>query len=367
MEVALYGTDGKPIVGPDGVWKVRSTYDTNNHVNSYRSYSVDGKLHSTAGGFAIVRMINDAKGNNLERSFFGTDEKPVLVTPEGYFRTTALYDAHNNVLANSYFGINGKPAVINDGYASIKFVRDAAGNETEETYYGPDGKPTVANVGCFRYVQTVDALGFVTSAGCRGLDNTPTVNRYGYAFATFINIENGSRLQANFYGTDHQPTLAPGFFESRMEYDHSNRLTSVQYLNAAGKLVVATLAGVARLTTTYGPDGKPQTLAFDDKGKLISPVPAPISESNLGNLVVSGYLPGSQAQQVGIQPNDILVGYAGQPLRTVPQLISLTKSGTGIRELELVRGGKTHRIAVHPGLLGLNILDRRSQIMPVPR
>ena len=76
-------------------------------------------------------------------------------------------------------------------------------------------------------------------------------------------------------------------------------------------------------------------------------------------VVVQKVLPRSLAEAAGLQPGDILVGYAGQPLASAAKVSILTGRARGTEiELEIRRNGAPLKLSVAPGPLGAKCEDR---------
>jgi hypothetical protein len=90
-----------------------------------------------------------------------------------------------------------------------------------------------------------------------------------------------------------------------------------------------------------------------------SPAPKPPDHG----LLVQQMAPGSNAEQAGIRPGDVLLRYAGVKLASGDDLKKLVPSadpkGTGVPVL-VWRSGKLLDLTIHPGPLGVDLNDQRA-------
>jgi opacity protein-like surface antigen len=95
---------------------------------------VDGKRAFHKDGFAERRQAFDARGNMIERTYFGVDGKPTRFGNGGYAKVVWAYNARDEVTEESYFGVDGKPA-HDSGCVRITYTYDDLGHETDVTYW----------------------------------------------------------------------------------------------------------------------------------------------------------------------------------------------------------------------------------------
>lgn len=78
-----------------------------------------------------------------------------------------------------------------------------------------------------------------------------------------------------------------------------------------------------------------------------------------GGVLVTGIQPGSQAEQAGLQPGDILVRYDRTRLDKPDTLIPHSKATEATKPvtLEILRGAQKLTVKVHGGLLGITVAD----------
>ena len=92
MELAVYGTDDRPIISNMGFHKSIGEFKSGHEIR--REYhSTDGSLIALDKGYAAVNKEYDAQGNETVETYLGVDDHPVPDRTEGYAIKTIAYDA----------------------------------------------------------------------------------------------------------------------------------------------------------------------------------------------------------------------------------------------------------------------------------
>lgn len=123
----LLGLQGTPAVGPQGWAKRERVFDTEGRLSEIRYQGPDGKpTWHTTKGVAKEHFFYGLSRQVREVSFFGTDDKPVLVRPGGYTKEGRTVDEHGRVIAGVYEGLDNEEPVIHleKGYASWRDTYD---------------------------------------------------------------------------------------------------------------------------------------------------------------------------------------------------------------------------------------------------
>lgn len=81
--------------------------------------------------------VNDAHGREIERTYFGTDGKPVNVK-EGYARITRHYDPHGAVVEMAYFGASGEPVLSDEDSLASKTSRTSLAERSSRRISGSE-------------------------------------------------------------------------------------------------------------------------------------------------------------------------------------------------------------------------------------
>ena len=125
------------------VAKCNFTYDAFGHLNSFSFYGVDGKPTLNNQGFAKAVIKNNSSGNKVEIKFFGVDGD---LTPrkDGDVISKYIYDGRGNVIEESSWGKDEKPLYI-DGFTKFKIKYDHLGREVEHGYFDEFDEPVIAD------------------------------------------------------------------------------------------------------------------------------------------------------------------------------------------------------------------------------
>lgn len=172
--VAYFGINNEPLADRFGGFKNKYQYDENNKMilsetigindeitrNAYGVARVkyeyeDGFLSkstrfderdnitkaSDAGdGVAIIHYEYDKNGNEILRSFFDENGKP-MKNHSGYHKISYTYDSLNKHIATAYYDEYASPANDRKGIHEYKYVRDDKGRTTQESYYSNNNTP----------------------------------------------------------------------------------------------------------------------------------------------------------------------------------------------------------------------------------
>lgn len=111
--------------------------------------------------------------------------------------------------------------------------------------------------------------------------------------------------------------------------------------------------------------------ALQDAGKYVNQLRErrPDLLGEVLGILVTGRLPGSQAEAADLRPGDIVIGYAGEPINDVETFLSLiTKhaSDGGNIELAFIRSEVKKTVLLKPGKIGMAIADVRD-VPAVPK
>lgn len=172
MEVSFYGSDGNPVSSKEGYSKKVIEYNSGNKVAKTLFYGVDGKPTSPdllipeksfgydewgnvnyeatsdghgnlyvdpTSGYAVIRKEYDSKGDILSESYYGKEEKPIIVASLGYHMIKNKYDDRSHLVESEYLGTDVSAVEVN-GVCRIKLSYDADNNKSREDSYDKDGK-----------------------------------------------------------------------------------------------------------------------------------------------------------------------------------------------------------------------------------
>jgi hypothetical protein len=139
-EYALYGEDGRPIADSKGFHKGIRTLKGGREIRT-ESRDADGTLVALDKGFAAVEKEYDAQGNETGRTYLGVDDRPVANRTEGYAIRTVSFDACGREIESKFFDADKHPMRSKKGYASIRQAYDESNNVKEEAYFDEENQP----------------------------------------------------------------------------------------------------------------------------------------------------------------------------------------------------------------------------------
>lgn len=142
-----------------------------------------------------------------------------------------------------------------------------------------------------------------------------------------------------------------GFAQRVQRYDDRNHLVEEAYYGPDGALMLYKKQ-YARATYRYDDTGQcVEVILWDVAGE---PIPA-------ARVTVLGVSPGSQAEKLGLQPDDILMSYGGIALRNTQTLVTVVRAraeGGKSQELHVQCGNESLLWQVAPGPLGVSVENR---------
>jgi hypothetical protein len=99
-------------------------------------------------GYAGWRSTYDVRGNKLEVTYFGLNERRTLNKEDRIAGWRAKFDERDNEIETVFFGLDGRPAPGKaGGFASRRTTFDVFGNPLDRTYHDPSGARTARKDG----------------------------------------------------------------------------------------------------------------------------------------------------------------------------------------------------------------------------
>jgi len=221
--------NGHRITDRSGIYTNRIKYDRNGFICQRSSYGIDGELSADSTGVAIVKYTFDDMGKEIERSYFGTDELPVLDRKMEVSRMVTVYNEIGNPIERRNYGTDGRIKLDSNGIAIYRIDYNDHGNYIRSSYYGTDDNP-IEYEGAASLVYIRDSRGNVSQWITYGIDGNPTsidgVVSYRHQFDEYRNVTEYSKhdLSGNLVETE-------GFAIKRMEYDNKGRRISITHFD----------------------------------------------------------------------------------------------------------------------------------------
>jgi hypothetical protein len=217
-EYALYGEDGRPTVNSKGFHKGIRTLKSGHEIRT-ENRDAEGRLVALDEGFAAVEKEYDAQGNETGKTYLGVDDHPIRNRTEGYALRTVSFDACGREIENKFFDADKHLVRSKKGYADIRKTYDENNNVKEEAYFDENG----------HFGRSVD----------------------GYARVTREFDRNRNIIDERYLDGQGKPFLVMGAYaEHKSRYDDHNDLVEEAYLGASGE-PVASEKGGARHTRRY--------------------------------------------------------------------------------------------------------------------
>ena len=201
--------DGRVHVLRNWLSTILREFDQRGELLVERNVDTEGRVFMASGEYAIQRFERDAWGNSLRVTHHhpapAQAAEPLALTKDGYAGYRIDRNERGDEIRRSYFGIDEKPILQNDGYASYeRVIRDGRTHET--AYFDREGKPTFDKGGFHRIGARYDASGNRTEWIYFGIAGEPVLAYDGYARST-VRFENGARVETAHFGGDGQPVM----------------------------------------------------------------------------------------------------------------------------------------------------------------
>jgi hypothetical protein len=256
---------GKPTAEGGGVASMQITYDAAGNMEEVRSYDLAGKLTEQGGlGASIVRYKFDAKGHELEASYFDAERRPVM-SPYGASMRTQ-YDERDHIAEFMFLDTAGKPFVRPDrGMACVRVTRDERGNVIEASSLGANLEPVIRLDGYSFMRQVYDDVGNVIERRLFDTRKNPTRDENGVALYRRGFDRFGRQIEETYFDERERPTLhKKGYYGYRSTFDNRGREEEVRYLDADKRPWRVPALGFAGMRYRYNRNGQIEQQEFLD-------------------------------------------------------------------------------------------------------
>jgi hypothetical protein len=291
ISTSYFDSEGRPTTSSSGWHRVERSFDDHGNILSYSYLDIERKPARHGSGHAIAR--HEYKANReVRRQYLDLDGKPMHLA-DGYAEVLYEYDENGNRTRQKYFGVDGKTPVLHkQGNSGVNYAFDSCGRQTERWFVDPDGKRVPIEFGYAGVrISYEPALGLAVGIEYLNADGRLTLSSEGIAGYADTLDKFGNVIEHRYFGLDRKPaTLTDGSAGWRASYDSRGHRTSVEYIDAAGRLAVGSASRqeqYARRTFVndplgrimeeayFGPAGEPIYVgngfakvryAFDDNG-----------------------------------------------------------------------------------------------------
>lgn len=364
--ITFLDAEGKLMLSSSGVARISLERDSKGRIVRRRFFDRDMKPTLSVEEIAGWKSIYDARGNEIGRWFMGMDDKPTLIKDSAFASWSADYNDKGRKIAAKYFDAAGIPAEGPDGSSGYRHTIGPDGRLEQTTYEYQGGANTK---GFAKANWQYDEAEKVTGISFLDAENHPTRNPSGYYRVTFLYDSDGKQTQKRYHyelddekaaDADSAPTdgdkTADGsskkypFSYSLENFDKNEHVTSATYHRRDGQLAIGD-EGYAKCVTDFDATGNSiANRYFDDKEHPLQ-----------AEVLVAELVPGSQAESLKIQVDDVLLTYDGKPITDKSSFIygrSQEKPGGAAKRLVVRRGSEELGFDVAPGQIGMVLTDR---------
>ena len=266
LESCKIGGDGNLAAG---TMLRRFAYDNHDNVVVEQYFDRSGKPCLDSVGVNTRKYVYNDRNQRVSEGYYDTKGNLTRLATDTYSTVHWSYNAKGEEVEVSYFGVDGKLILTRDGYA--KYVReldDVTNRVSRQLFYGIDGKPTSPDVlipeksygydkyGNCNYVATKDGNG--------GLYVDP---KLGYAVEKTEYDPQGNVLSKSYFGAKEKPVLVQsvGYHKVTKKYDNRSHLVEVAYFGIDGD--PCEVDGISVTKSVYNEDNRLEREEFYD-GRL---------------------------------------------------------------------------------------------------
>jgi len=236
-ELSYFDRNNRPVSQRDGYHMIHTGYDEQGNINDVSTHDTFGQLFAPRGQFARWTIRYEPHGREIERAWFGANNKP-FETIWGFARRVREYS--NDTVSDFYFDAEGEATLHRDGYASsfLWVVR----------------KPTIS----------AQVMAFKDAA------NNMVFHRDGYAAWT-KSIEPSGVFYAQADDRAQKVVGREGFASWKGKADDQGRLTEQEFFGQNDEPINAR-CGYAKVVRIFGPQSDSVRMTYfvvDGRGKLI--------------------------------------------------------------------------------------------------
>jgi YD repeat-containing protein len=262
LEEAYFAPNGDPTCIHSGYHKIQLHCDEEGNVTDERFLGIDGQLVYTIDGWAISRAKYEG-GQQVEVSYFGTNEDPILNT-NGVHMETRLYEA-GLLKEVRFFGTGGRsdPVTSTEGCSIVRLGYDEQRNEVSRSNFDEHDQPVVTSEGYHRLKREYDKTrGLVKRVEYHSAPGESlTMVKDGYAVSENEYNSQGKLVRQTFFGKDRQPIEREGGYHAiEVDYDEQGRIVETRHYDTNRKL--QHFEGTPIVRTTYDAFGRETSKRF---------------------------------------------------------------------------------------------------------
>ena len=273
LEFAVFDKSGKPALNADNYHKKVSAYNNRKQLVSDEFLGTDGKpIAYQKGNYAMVKYVYDAKGDNVETSFFGVNGRPVCKSKEEQYAThKSEFDNMGRIVHQRFYDEKGNPTLpskmIPEGFCQY----DKWGNQCYLASADGNGKliQNPSTGWCIRR-QEYNAMGYLLSESYYDEKDKPIKIKNGYHKIESKYNAKGNLLERAYLDTESNLVLSTERYAKEIyTYDETERWTSIAYYGTKEEAVNSSNQ-YHRMDLVYDEEGNLHTRKYYDKnGSLL--------------------------------------------------------------------------------------------------
>ena len=123
MREEYFGTDGQPMMQPEGHFILEQEYDDMGNVVVKRYYDAENRPMAICDGYAEIRRTYNNKKQIIREAYFDAEGRP-YIRAAGHVAIEQEFDDNGELAVRRYLDAEGKPMQRVDGYAEARWAYD---------------------------------------------------------------------------------------------------------------------------------------------------------------------------------------------------------------------------------------------------
>jgi serine/threonine-protein kinase len=235
--VAFFDGDGRPALHSNGFSSVRTKFDRLRNEIEFSAFDRDGKPTLWNEGYSVERSRFDDDDNRVETVTLDASGAPTV--SGGYAKTRVAYDERGLVTQRSYFDTNDNPMLTSEGVASVRYVLDRSGDVIEFSCFGKRGEPTTHAGGYAKKKHGYDLHRRLTETTLFDASGAPAPGTDGWAIERLSYDDRGLVIRESHFDAAGRPVVTKQESASvAKKYDGRGNLVEEQTLGASGEPIV---------------------------------------------------------------------------------------------------------------------------------
>ena len=219
---------------------IEDLMDSERKLLQERFLDESGSLVNNEKGYALERDDYNEEGFISERSYFDSEENPVIPSDKEYAQITYEYDDQGFVSYERYYGTDGERVTLANGYSGYHAVYRDKDRKQEESWLNDSDELTVAeNLGYAHVVREFDEAGNCTRELYYDEKDEPQKLAGGQASLTREYNEKNQKIKESYFDKDGNPValLNTGYAQVNYEYDDQGFVSYERYYGTDGERV----------------------------------------------------------------------------------------------------------------------------------